>query len=394
MSVRGLQRPVRPLVLLFVLLLLQDCRSHQSPPAPPLPPAISLIPVAGGFSLPVGITHAGDGSGRLFIVEQGGLVRIVKNGAVYPAPFLDVSSRLKSGTGEQGLLGLAFPPNYGPAHPYLYTNYTGTQGVGDTVISRFTASTDPDAAAPASEQQVLTIVQPFTNHNGGQLAFGPDGYLYIGMGDGGSAGDPFNNGQDSLTLPGKMLRVDVSSPAGGYSIPPGNPFVGNAAFRPEIWALGLRNPWRFSFDRQTGDLFIADVGQGVYEEVNFQAAASIGGENYGWNIMEGMHCYNAASCDQTGLTLPIAEYDHSRGDCAVTGGFVYRGTLYPALQGTYLYGDYCSGRIWGLKITGTNVENRLLIESGLLISSFGEDEDGNVYVADHRSGGIYRIAVP
>jgi glucose/arabinose dehydrogenase len=351
---------------------------------------ISLVLTASGFSRPVGITHAGDGSGRLFIVEQGGLVKIIRNGVTQTVPFLDVSSRLESSAGEQGLLGIAFPPGYGAAKPYLYTNYTGTSGIGDTVIARYQTTADPDAADPASEEVLLTVAQPFANHNGGQLAFGPDGYLYIGMGDGGSSGDPFSNAQNPLSLLGKMLRIDVS-PQSGYSIPAGNPFFGNAAYLPEIWALGLRNPWRFSFDRLTGDLFIADVGQGSYEEVNFQPAAGAGGSNFGWKIMEGLHCYNAVSCDQTGLTLPLVEYGHIQGNCSVTGGFVYRGSLYPALQGMYLYGDYCSGRIWGLKPAGTAMENELLLDSDLFISTFGEDEDGNVYVADHLTGNIYRI---
>jgi glucose/arabinose dehydrogenase len=241
---------------------------------------------------------------------------------------------------------------------------------------------------------LLTVVQPFTNHNGGQLAFGPDGYLYIGLGDGGSGGDPLNNAQNPLALLGKMIRIDVGSNTGTYAVPAGNPFVGNAAYRPEIWALGLRNPWRFSFDRQTGDLFIADVGENTYEEVNFQPAGGLGGTNYGWNIMEGLHCYNATSCDPAGLTLPVVEYQHLSGNCSIIGGYVYRGSLYPALRGVYLYGDFCSGRIWGLKLAGTTVENRLLLESGIVLSTFGEDEAGTIYVADPVSGNIYKITSP
>jgi glucose/arabinose dehydrogenase len=380
------------LILAFVLsILLQDCRGKGGTSQKPPIPNLSLELIASGFALPVGITHAGDGSGRLFIVEQGGLIRIITNGTVLPAPFLDISSRLKSGRGEQGLLGIAFPPGYGTTTSALYTNYTGTQGIGDTVISRFTTTADPDSADPASEEVLLTIVQPFANHNGGQLAFGPDGYLYIGMGDGGSGGDPLNNAQNTLSLLGKMLRIDVTSQPSGYITPPGNPFVGNAAYRPEIWALGLRNPWRFSFDRGTGNLYIADVGQASYEEVDFHPAGVASGANYGWNIMEGLHCYNAASCDTTGLTLPVAEYGHTAGECSVTGGFVYRGAAIPALQGVYLYGDYCSGRIRGLMMSGTAVEHWLLLETGFNISTFGEDEAGNIYVADHQKGNIYQI---
>jgi glucose/arabinose dehydrogenase len=390
--------PLRFLVLFVVLGLalffaFSACRARKSTLEPAIPD-ISLVLTAGGFSQPLGIAHAGDGSGRLFIVEQGGMVRIIRNGTVVATPFLNVSSLLKSIAGEQGLLGIAFPRGYGPGKNYLYTNYTGTQGVGDTVIARFQTTIDPDVADPASGQTLLTVVQPFANHNGGQLAFGPDGYLYIGMGDGGSGGDPFNNARNPLSLLGKLLRIDVQSQPIGYLIPSTNPFAGNASYRPEIWALGLRNPWRFSFDRGTGDLFIADVGQNNYEEVNVQSIASAGGENYGWNIMEGLHCYNAATCDRTGLTLPVTEYDHSRGNCSITGGFVYRGREYPALQGVYLFGDYCSGSIWGMKRVETAVQIRVLLESGLLISTFGEDEAGNLYVADHRGGNIYKIVVP
>jgi glucose/arabinose dehydrogenase len=385
------------IVLLLTACSLQSCYDRKSSPVSTDSssiPNISLNLVASGFSKPVGIANAGDGSGRLFIVEQGGLVKIIKGGVTLAAPFLDVSSRLKSSSGEQGLLGIAFPPVFSAAKPFIYTNYTGTAGVGDTVIARYTVTANSDTADPASEQILLRVAQPFVNHNGGQLAFGPDGYLYLGLGDGGSGGDPFNNAQNPLVLLGKMLRIDVSSGTGTYSIPSSNPFVGNPAYRPEIWALGLRNPWRFSFDRQTGDLFIADVGQNTYEEVNLQPAASTGGANYGWNIMEGLHCYSVSPCNQNGLKLPIIEYDHSQGDCSIIGGYIYRGVRYPALEGIYLYGDYCSGRIWGLKLTGTRVENKLLLDSGMSLSTFGEDEEGNIYVADHSSGNIYEITSP
>ncbi len=393
----------RLLVRYFTLLLLlcaaiplsfNACRGHQSSSETPAIPQLSLVPVAGGFTHPVHITHAGDGSGRLFIVEQGGLIKIIKNGATLSTPFLNVSDRLKSSAGEQGLLSVAFPPGYADKQ-YFYIDYTGTQGVGDTVIARYyTTTADPDIADPASAQTLLVVAQPFTNHNGGQLAFGPDGYLYIGMGDGGDAGDPLNNAQNTLSLLGKILRIDVEPQLDPYISPPSNPFIGNAGYSPEIWALGLRNPWRFSFDRETGDLFIADVGQNLYEEVNIQPAASVGGENYGWNIMEGFHCYNSASCNQSGLTLPVVEYGHSQGDCSITGGFVYRGREFSALQGVYIYGDYCSGRIWGLRRAGGAWESKLILDSTLLISTFGEDEAGNLYVADHAAGVIYKITVP
>ncbi len=305
-----------PAGLFLIVLLLGSCSLNScngkssSPVIADKIPDISLTLAASGFSHPLGITHAGDGGGRIFIVEQGGLVKIIKSGATLTTPFLDVAGLLKSGSGEQGLLGIAFPPLYGGAKPYVYINYTGTQGAGDTVISRYTVAANPDAVDPASAQTVITVVQPFSNHNGGQLAFGPDGYLYIGLGDGGSSGDPFKNAQNPGALLGKMLRIDVSAGTGSYDIPNTNPFVGNPAYRPEIWALGLRNPWRFSFDRMTGDLYIADVGQDAYEEVNVQPASRAGGENYGWNIMEGLHCYNTSSCDSTGLSMPVVEYDH------------------------------------------------------------------------------------
>lgn len=377
-------------------LLLMSCSGGggQSAPAtttPVTPPtvipatSVSLTQVAGGFAGPVAITSAGDGSGRLFVVEQGGVVRIVRNGAVAPQSFLNISSLVTSG-GEQGLLGLAFPPGFS-ARRNFYVNYINRTGVGNTVIARFAVGADPDQADPASRQELLTFAQPFANHNGGQLAFGPDGHLYIGSGDGGSAGDPLGNGQNTSTLLGKLLRLDVLSGASPYAIPAGNPFGS------EVWAYGLRNPWRFSFDRQTGDLYLADVGQSLREEVDFQPAGSGAGANYGWNIMEGNLCFLTPSCSSTGLTLPVVEYDHSLGNCSVTGGYVYRGSN-ASLRGTYLYGDFCSGRIWGLRHNGIAWENRLLLDSTLLISTFGEDEAGELYVADYGCGVLYRISSP
>jgi glucose/arabinose dehydrogenase len=237
---------------------------------------------------------------------------------------------------------------------------------------------------------VLIVKQPFANHNGGQLAFGPDGYLYIGMGDGGAANDPFGNGQKPDTLLGKLLRIDVESGARPYMVPSSNPFVGREGVLPEIWASGLRNPWRFSFDRHTGNLFVADVGQNKYEEVNFRSSSSKGGENYGWNVMEGMHCFRSKTCDSSGLVLPVVDYNHKAG-CSVTGGMVYRGTAIPSLDGTYLYADYCSGRIWGLRKSNGHWISTELADTELSISTFGEDEAGEIYVADHDSGSIYQI---
>ena len=272
---------------------------------------------------------------------------------------------------------------------HFFVNYTDRQG--DTVISRFVVSQDPAQADPSSKVVVLTVDQPAANHNGGQLAFGPDGFLYAGLGDGGRAGDPLGNGQNTQTLLGKMLRLDVDH-GQPYTVPASNPFAGDLGFRPEIWATGLRNPWRFSFDRATGDLYIADVGQDEYEEIDYQPAGSRGGENYGWSIMEGLHCYPAGeACDPAGLILPVAEYDHSQG-CSVTGGYVYRGQQFPSLDGTYLFGDYCSGRIWGLARDGQGQWRMAEVgRANVEPSSFGEDESGELYLADLQGVQLYKI---
>jgi glucose/arabinose dehydrogenase len=363
------------------------------PPVAPAPPQIALVPRYDNLAAPVGVAHAGDNTGKLYVVEQGGRIRLIDNGTLLAAPFLDISARVVSG-GEQGLLGLAFPPGHA-ASGRFYVNYTRISD-GATVIARYQRTTDPDVADPNSEAVLLTVPQPFANHNGGQLAFGPDGFLYIGMGDGGSGGDPQNNAQNPASLLGKMLRIDVESapdPGLAYAIPATNPFAQTTGFRGEIWALGLRNPWRFSFDRLTGDLYIGDVGQGSFEEVDFQAAGSAGGENYGWRIMEGAHCFDPATCSQVGLVLPVAEYDHGQG-CSITGGFVYRGQAFPALQGFYLYADFCSGRFWSLKRDGPAWQNSVLLVEPHSISSFGEDEAGNLYAADLAAGVVYEIVVP
>lgn len=347
-------------------------------------PAIRLVKVAEGFARPTDIQQPDDGSGRLFVVEQAGLIRVVRNGSVLAEPFLDIRDRVTriGGIGdERGLLGLAFPPDFARKQ-YLYVNYTDR--AGDTAISRFRVSAaSRDRAEPGSEQVLLTVDQPFANHNGGQLAFGPDGYLYIGLGDGGSAGDPRGNGQNRRTLLGKMLRIDVEPDLGRYRVPASNPFANDPAYLPEIWALGLRNPWRFGFDPATGDLWIADVGQNRAEEINFQPASNRGGENYGWALMEGFQCF-APGCNAEGLFLPVHEYDTRRqGDVSVTGGYVYRGELSPALRGAYIYGDYASGRIWALRREGGKFANELLMDSPFSISTFGQDRTGEVYVADY-----------
>ncbi len=349
-------------------------------------PQVQLIRVYSGVSLPTHIANAGDGSGRLFITEQAGRIRVARGGVLLANPFLDISGRI-SCCGEQGLLSVAFPPGYA-TKGYFYVNYTDPRG--DTVISRFTVTSDPDLADPNSEAVVLRIAQPFANHNGGLLKFGPDGYLYIGMGDGGSGGDPQGNGQKLSTLLGKLLRIDVESGVQPYRIPPDNPFVSNAQARPEIWAYGLRNPWKFSFDRQTGDLYTGDVGQDNWEEIDFQSGSSRGGENYGWNIAEGNHCYANRTCSLASLSMPVAEYSHAGGACSVTGGYVYRGGRYPALQGVYFYGDYCTGSIWGLRRAAGEWQSAL-VGRGSGITSFGEDEEGEIYVSDQGAGGIYSL---
>lgn len=340
---------------------------------------ITLQLVTSGLSNPLGITNAGDG--RLFITEQTGQIRIFNGASVLPTPFLDVSS-LISLDDERGLLGLAFHPGY-PALPYFYIDYTNTSG--DIVIARYQVSGDPNVADAGSALILKTISHPVNaNHNGGQLVFGPDGKLYVGVGDGGSGGDPPNNAQNLGVLLGKVLRLDVDI-AAPY-IPGDNPF-GN-----EIWAYGLRNPWRFSFDRQTGDLIIGDVGQNSWEEVDFQPAASAGGQNYGWHITEGDHCYSPPSgCNMTGITPPILEYDHNSGDCAIIGGVRYRGPV-ASFTGTYLYGDYCTGRIWGAtQGMGGSWSASQLLDTSYLLSSFGEDLSGNVYLSDLGGGAIYEV---
>lgn len=344
---------------------------------------VRLYPIALGLDRPVEVTNAGDG--RLFVLEQQGRVAIIKGGRTLTDRFLDIRSQV-SCCGEQGLLGIAFPPDYHQTG-HFFVNYTDNDG--HTVISRFTvSSSDPDQADPDSEFTVLTITQPFSNHNGGQLRFGPDGMLWIGMGDGGAGGDPMNNAQSLDTLLGKMLRIDVSQLP--YTIPPDNPFVGQPGVRGEIWSYGWRNPWRFSFDRSSGDLFVGDVGQNEWEEIDYEPAGA-GGRNYGWNTMEGTHCFEPPSgCDRSGLVLPILEYSHAEG-CSVTAGFLYRGSAVPALQEEFIYGDYCSGTIWRARGSGDQWTSSVLMQTPLWITAFGEDVSGELYVADYIQGVIYRF---
>ncbi len=356
------------------------------------PDDLELQLVAGSFSSPLAVRHAGDGSGRLFVVERDGRIRIIDGGSVLPSPFLDIDPLVLSG-GEQGLLGLAFHPAYAK-NGFFYVNYTRAASPDDqTVIERYTVSGNPNVADPDSGMEVIVIDQDFGNHNGGDIHFGPDGYLYIGMGDGGSGGDPFGRAQDLDELLGKMLRLDVD---GGmpYAIPPSNPFVGIAG-RDEIWAYGLRNPWRFSFDRGTGDLLIGDVGQNAWEEIDFQPAASAGGENYGWNLCEGTNPFSGgADCSDPGLTGPILEYDHPTG-FSVTGGFRYRGTAVSGFQGTYVYADYVTNRMWFATETspGSWTTEEWAGNTVTSVASFGEDEDGELYAVS-LSGSVYRFVSP
>jgi glucose/arabinose dehydrogenase len=343
--------------------------------------------IEGAFSRPLYLTHAYDE--RLFVVEQAGLVHIIRNGQLLEEPFLDIRDRVGSSQLEQGLLSIAFHPDYqkdGRIFAY-YTDQAGT-----THISSFSTSSDnADRADAGSEIILLSVAQPYPNHNGGQLKFGPDGYLYAGFGDGGSANDPLESGQDPNTLLGALLRLDIDHSPGIYAIPPTNPFITDDNRRNEIWAWGLRNPWRFSFDRLTGDLFIADVGQNIWEEVHFQDAGSAGGENYGWNILEGSHCFMADSCDRTGLELPIFEYDHQEG-CSVTGGYMYRGSQFLPLYGNYFVADFCSGNIWRLYPESEgNWSSAKVLDTDLVISSFGEDVNGELYLLVHDAGSIYQI---
>ncbi len=365
--------------------LLLACGSET---APPDEVTIGLEPVASGLAFPLALT-APAGDSRLFIVEKPGRIRIVRDGTLLGRAFLDLTGAVSAGS-EQGLLGLAFDPEYS-LNGRFYVDYTNTEG--DTRIVAYRVSDDPDAADPESADTILSIDQPFSNHNGGHLAFGPDGYLYIGTGDGGSGGDPQGNGQDRQDLLGSLLRLDVSG-GDGYAIPPDNPFAGATGARAELWDLGLRNPWRFSFDRATGDLYIADVGQNEREEINVAARASGGGRaaNYGWSVMEGNACFADPGCDSTGLTLPVLEYTHADG-CSVTGGFVYRGTALPEIAGHYFYADFCEGWVRSFRLGGGSAADERewpALAPGGQVPGFGEDASGELYVLDAR-GTVYRI---
>jgi len=351
--------------------------------------------VASGLSNPVLVTSARDGSGRLFVVEQTGRIRIIAaDGTLLATPFLDLSGSVSKG-GEQGLLGLAFHPSYA-TNGKFYVDFTNA--AGDTAINEYRVSSDPNVAARSSGRRILTIDQPYPNHNGGNIAFGPNGYLFIGMGDGGSAGDPGNRARNIDSLLGKLLRIDVNGSTGSrpYRIPASNPYVGRAG-RDEIYARGLRNPWRWSFDRATGNLWIGDVGQNRYEEIDRSTSASGRGRgaDYGWHVMEGLACYSPSSgCSKAGKTLPVATYSHSAGDCSVIGGFVYRGSVATSLIGRYLFADYCSGRIWSISAGARAPAPRaLFLDTALNLTSFGQGQDGELYVTAS-DGTVRHIVAP
>lgn len=365
---------------LLLCCLVPACRGDSGPPPPPPPPASGLgLADVGTFSYPVLVTSPPGDNARIFVVEKTGAIKIVKQGTTLATPFLDVRTKISTG-GEQGLLGLAFHPGYA-TNGLFVINYTDP--AGDTKVSLFrAAAADPDRADPASEQIVLSVDQPFANHNGGMVAFGPDGQLFIGLGDGGSGGDPQGNGQKQTTLLGKMVRLSVSA-SGQVTVPSDNPFVGQSGIRPEIWSLGLRNPWRFSFDRSTGDLYIGDVGQNAIEEIDALSLSASRGANFGWNIMEGKSCFGSTSCNQQGLVLPVLDYTHANGACSVTGGYVYRGTTISGLAGTYFYADYCRGWVRSFRLVNGSVTDERewadLAPNGQ-ITSFGQDGSGELYL--------------
>ena len=358
----------------------------------PDPARYRLHPLAAGLDHPVYLTHAGDGSGRLFLLEQPGLIRVFVDDVLQPEPFLDMTAHVSRDSlrqfSERGLLGLAFDPDFA-SNGRFFVHYSDHNG--STVLAHYSMrADDPTVVDTESRQVIFTLAQPYSNHNGGQIAFGPDGYLYLALGDGGSAGDPLNSGQNPATLLGSILRLDVDV-EDGYAIPPDNPgLVRNLLLAPQLWAWGLRNPWRFSFDRVTGELYIADVGQNRIEEVNVQPADSPGGINYGWRVMEGSLPYSGGRVTPD-MQAPALEYGHNVG-CSITGGYVYRGAALPELRGIYFYGDWCSGNLWAAWRDPDGVwQNLLFSTTRMQISSFGEDEDGELYVLDH-VGVLYRLA--
>ncbi len=375
----------------LLALILGGCNENSAPASGGNVPAVKLQRAFPGLSFqqPVAMVQAPGDNTHGFVVEQAGRVMAFANtpDAVSSYTFIDIHERVRSG-GEKGLLGIAFHPRYA-GNGWVFLSYTGSDKEGElySYISRFTLTADGNRLDPASEKVILSLAQPYGNHNGGNIAFGPDGYLYVGFGDGGAGGDPHGNGQNTDTLLGAILRIDVD---GGepYAIPPDNPFAQGGG-RGEIYAWGLRNPWRWSFDARTGELWVGDVGQSKWEEIDRVEK----GRNYGWNIREGAHCYNTEYCETSDLIEPVAEYSHEQGQ-AVTGGFVYRGNAVAALQGVYVYGDFASGKVWGLIRQGDRYRSALLTASGLNIASFAIDNAGEVYAVDYAGGGIYRLVAP
>ena len=385
----------RLLPLLFVTTACHSFLDQAAPPGPP-PAGSPTLQLVDSFASPVYLTAPPGDTSRLFVVEQGGRIKVVRHDTTLARPFLDLRAKVLSG-GERGLLSMAFHPQYA-TNGRFYVYYTNLSG--NIRIVRYNVSSDPDSADPATADTVLQVAHPqYANHNGGQLQFGPDGMLYAGLGDGGSAGDPNHNGQNRHALLGKLLRLNVDG-ASGYAIPTDNPFATDTSGAPEIWAWGLRNPWRFSFDKSTGDLYIADVGQDTWEEVDVGEAIAGGGRgaNYGWNIMEGFHCYPPDpndACNRGGFSAPVASYAHADGACSITGGYVYRGSKVSLLQGYYLFADYCAGSVRAFKyLGGSNISAPLnlttAISPGYEISSFGQDARGDVYIMT-LGGPVFRI---
>ncbi len=374
---------------LAVCTFFASVQAQATNPAPS-PAGYEWREIATGFDSPVGVIDLGGGT--MLVMEQTGFILVVEDGEIRPAPFMDLSAQIPAsvfmgGYSEQGLLGLALHPNF-DENGTFFVSYTDPNGI--SVVERYQTYEDrPLTADPSTVERLLQVGQPFENHNGGHIVFGPDGYLYIGLGDGGSNGDPQGNGQNTFTLLGKILRIDVDELP--YTIPDDNPFVGQEGFAPEIWAYGLRNPWRFTFDRETGDMYVGDVGEHTWEEVNFQPADSPGGINYGWNVFESTHPYEADEADDTGITLPFAEYSHEIG-CSVTGGYVYRGEMLPEMRGVYLFGDYCFGRVWtSFYDEATDAwQTDLWMETGLVISSFAETVAGELLAVDYK-GSILQL---
>jgi glucose/arabinose dehydrogenase len=389
---RFLVRVLGPALLIFPVGCGNTSSGVVNNPPPVIAPALTLSPFVSGLAAPVGMEEPNDGSGRLFVLEQAGQIRIIQNGSLVVEPFLDLTSKVESG-GEEGLLGLAFHRSFSSNGRFFvyYTQRVGAQL--QSVFSEYAVSgSNPNQADAATERILLVVDQPFDNHNGGQLAFGPDGFLYIGLGDGGSGGDPLLNGQNLQVMLGKVLRIDVDgvfAPGKQYAIPEDNPFSQPEGLS-EIWAYGLRNPWRFSFDRMTGSLLVGDVGQDSFEEVDILTK----GGNFGWNTMEGSHCYPpGSSCDSTGLVPPIMEYAHdASGGESIIGGFVYRGAEIPALAGNYVFGDLTSGNIWaGNQDSSGHWSQTLVLKHTLTVSSFGQDAAGELYVLDYGNGAVLSL---